>query len=110
MLTNLRIWWTRTGSFAREIVAKRAGITTALGGLAGLAVTLGLIPVDLGAKATGYVTVGLGVIASLAGILWTRTGVTPAALALAPTSAEGIPLVPAGPLVPADPAGKHEAP
>jgi hypothetical protein len=84
LVTRTRAYWTETGTFAREIVAKRAGITTMLSALIGVGVTTGVIPTDLGARASGYVVVGFGILSSLVGILWARQGVTPSNPALSP--------------------------
>lgn len=93
MIAKLTAWWTRGQLLGREIVAKRAGITAAIGIGLGLMVQLGVIPLDLSAQVEGKVTLILAALAAMSGIVWTRQGVTPANPALAPTSANGLPLI-----------------
>lgn len=78
---------------AREIVAKRIAITSAVGIVLALLVQLDVIPIGWSQTAQTWVSAVLLALSQLVGIVWTRDGVTPADPALAPMSSAGVRLV-----------------
>jgi len=97
VIARARAWWTRTGSLAREIVAKRTAIVAGATTIAGALVTFGVIPLDLSTRGLGVLVGALGVLSAVVSAVWTRQGVTPADPLLAPTSSGGVPLIEAEP-------------
>ena len=93
IVTNVKYWYTRTGTFAREIVLKQAVIMATIVGVLGALTTAGIIPTGVSESVTGYIVVGFAVVAGLVNALWTRHGVTPADPDLNPVSKNGLPLV-----------------
>lgn len=85
--------WARATSWGREVVAKRLGITIATGIVLDAAVDLGALPVNIAEATEAKVGIVLVALSALAGIVWTRAGVTPANPLLAPVSSNGVPLI-----------------
>jgi hypothetical protein len=78
-------------------VAKRAVILIAVAAVCHLLVQTGVLPTGISEQAEGWTVSIIDGIAALGAIFWIRSGTTPADPALAPTSANGLPLVEAPP-------------
>lgn len=78
--------------WAREVVARRALVVTAVTALVHVAVVLWALPPTLEAQAPVAVGSVIDLLGVLALVLWSRQGVTPADPSLGPTAATGQPL------------------
>jgi hypothetical protein len=79
------------GRWAREVVARRALAVSTATALVHAAVVIWALPPTLEAQAPVAVGSVIDLLGVLVLVLWSRTGVTPADPALAPTAADGTP-------------------
>lgn len=85
---------TEVSALARAVALKRAVITSVVGGLLMLALTMGWIDPDTSAHVTGGIETGLGVLTTIGAGAWIHRGTTPADQQLQPRNSDGQPLVP----------------
>ena len=96
LIAKAEATYLEVGAWAREIVAKRVTITTAVVGIIAALVAVGVIPDKLGQQLDAGLAVGFTFLAAVVGALWARASVTPADPAKAPESTNGLPLVEQG--------------
>lgn len=95
--------------WAREVVAQRALIVTAVTAIIHAAVVIWALPPTLDATAPVAVGSAIDLVGVLAAVLWARAGVTPAAPAKQPRASDGTALVREGTRVVRPPLGRPHA-
>jgi hypothetical protein len=94
-VSSIRDGVTEVGTWAREVVARRAAVVAAVDIVLRVTIHLGALGPSAQAAVDDWMGTVFDGIAGLAAIVWSRSGVTPAALSLRPRLRTGRALVPA---------------